>query len=230
MKKYKAIRGFYNGTEEITIIVPENIKFLYREGDIGHTLYDGHNHYMSFIRLSDYNYDICEELTNNNPWLETCEFGDELLLLVFDNIKFIDDVPLYESYQEMMDEFELNQYYIIESKKDKFDNHIFQKLYGKDKSILDIDIKDLNKFIIEGKPFKISKINKIEGPYAVTLFSIMNENYCDDKPSYCMILHENVELLRVIQTILNEYNITITKNATELFEKMKNNVLTQIYK
>lgn len=230
MKEYKALKGFYGGTEEITIIVPENIKFLCREGDIGHTLYNGHNHYMSFIRLSDYNYDICEELSNNNPWLETCEFGDELLLLVFDNIKFIDNVPLYESYQEMMDEFELNQYYIIETKKDKFNDDIFKKLYGKDKSILDADIKDLNKFVIKGKTFKISKINKIEGPYAVTLFSIMNENYFDDKPSYCMILHENVELIRVIQNILNEYNITITKNAVELFEIMKNNVLNQIYK
>jgi hypothetical protein len=229
MKEYKALRGFYGGTEEITIIVPENIKFLCRDGDIGHGLHNGHNHYMTFIHLSDYDYDICEELTNKNPWLETCEFGDDLLLLVFDNIKFIDNVPLYESYQEMMDEFELNQYYIIETKKDKFDTNIFQKLYGEDKSILNVDVKDLNKFIIKGKPFKISKINKIEGPYAATLFSIMNGNYYDDKPSYCMILHENVELISVIQTILNEYNITITKNAVALFEEMKNNVLNQIY-
>lgn len=228
IKEYKALRGHYNGKDEITITIPENVKFTYNDGDIGNMCHKGHNHYISFIRLSDYDYDIREELTNLNRWLHIYEFGNELILLTLDDILFIDDVPLYNSYQEMMDEFELDEYYIIQSKKDKIDEDKFAELHNRQPSLLDWSETYMNNCMIKGKIFKISKIITIRGPYSVKMFSVTNGNYFDDRPTYSMMLHDGVEITNIIQDLTHNTNITITKDAVDLFNEMKNNVLKQI--
>ena len=228
MKEYKALRGHYNGKDEITITVPENVKFTYNDGDSGSMCHKGHNHYISFIRLSDYDFDIRKELTNLNRWLHTYKFGDELILLTLNDILFIDDVPLYNSYKEMMDEFELDKYYVIQSKKEKLDEDKFVELYNRKPSILDWFKTDLDYCMIKGKTFQISKIIAIRGPYSVKMFSIANGNYFDDRPTYSMMLHDGIEITNVIQDLTCNSNIKITKDAVDLFEEMKNNVLNQI--
>lgn len=228
MKEYKALRGHYNGKDEIIITLPENVKFTYNDGDIGNVCHKGHNHYISFIRLSDYDYNIREELTNLNKWLYTYEFGNDLILLKIDDILFIDEVPLYNSYKEMMDEFELDKYYIIQSKKNKLDEYKFVELYNRQPSLLDWSETDMNNCLIKGKIFQISKIIAIRGPYSVKMFSIANGNYFDDRPTYSMMLHDGIEITNIIHDLTDHNVITVKKHQEELFEEMKNNVLKQI--
>lgn len=228
MKEYKALRGHYNGKDEITITLPENVKFTYNDGDIGDVCHNGHNHYISFIRLSDYNFDIRKELTNLNRWLHIYKFGNDLILLKLVDILFIDDVPLYSSYQEMMDEFELDKYYIIQSKKDMLDEEKFIELYNRQPSLLDWSETDMNNCLIKGKIFQISKIIAIRGPYSVKMFSIANGNYFDDRPTYSMMLHDGIDITHIIQDLTNNSVVTVKKHQEDLFEEMKNNVLKQI--
>lgn len=228
IKEYKALRAHYNGKDEITITLPENVKFTYNNGDIGNMCHNGHNHYISFIRLSDYDFDIRQELTDLNQWLYTYKFGNDLLLLKIDNILFIDEVPLYNSYKEMMDEFELYKYYIIQSKKDMFDEEKFKELYNIIPSLLDWSETNMNSCLIKGKIFQISKIIAIRGPYSVKMFSIANGNYFDDRHTYSMMLHDGIDITHIIQDLTNNSIVTVKKHQEELFEEMKNNVLKQI--
>jgi hypothetical protein len=50
-----------------------------------------------------------------------------LMIVLLRDIKPIDELPLYDSYKEFMDEFELDKYYIIQSKKDTFDEEKFKE-------------------------------------------------------------------------------------------------------
>ena len=86
----------------------------------------------------------------------------------------------------------------------------------------------MNNCLIKGKPFAISKIISVEGPYAVTVFSIMNGNYFDDRPTYSMMLHGGIELTHIIDDLTNNSVVTVKKYQEDLFEEMKNNVLKQI--
>lgn len=226
MKTYKILQGGYNQIYETEIHLPEDLKFIYRDGDCGSVCHIGHNHYLGMIK---YDKDIRKEIVNlNGIGVTTYEFGDELMIILLNDIKPIDELPLYDSYKEFMNEFELDKYYIIQSKNDTLDEEKFKELYNRKPTLYDWEITDMDNCLLKGKPFKISKIIYVEGPYAVTIFSIMNGNYFDDRPTYSMMLHCGIEITNIIQDLTHNSNIKITKDAVDLFEEMKNNVLKQI--
>lgn len=225
---YRAIKGFYNETNEIVINLPKGLKLTYRDGDYGNFCHVDHNHYIGFIKLSDYNYDIRKEISDVNSWVNTYDFGDELLLITIYNIQPIDKLPLYNSHQEMMEKFELDKYYIIQSKKDKFDEDKFEKIKNSQPLILDWTSEKLADYIVPGEVFEISKIISIEGPFAVTLFSISTGNYFNNNPMYSMMVQQGLELSHIINDYAGINNRRVSKNEFELFEKMKNKVLEQI--
>jgi hypothetical protein len=226
MKTYKILQGGYNQIYETEIHLPEDLKFIYRDGDCGNVCHIGHNHYLGMMK---YDKDIRKEIVNlNGVGVTTYEFGDELMIILLRDIKPIDELPLYNSYKEFMDEFELDKYYIIQSKKDMFDEEKFKELYNRKPTILDWVNVDIGDFLIKGKQFEISKIISVEGPYAVTVFSIMNGNYFDDRPTYSMMLHGGIELTHIINDLTNNSVVTVKKHQEDLFEEMKNNVLKQI--
>lgn len=226
MKTYKILQGGYNKIYETEIHLPEDLKFIYRDGDCGNVCHIGHNHYLGMMK---YDKEIRKEIVNLNCFgVTTYEFGDELMIILLCDIKPIDELPLYNSYKEFMDEFELDKYYIIQSKKDTFDEEKFKELYNRKPTILDWVNVDTGDFLIKGKQFEISKIISVEGPYAVTVFSIMNGNYFDDRPTYSMMLHGGIELTHIINDLTNNSVVTVKKHQEDLFEEMKNNVLKQI--
>lgn len=229
-KEYKVIKGFYNGTKEYIIQLPDKIKFIYRDGDWGSVCHIDHNHYLAMLRLADYDCDIRKELLNDKNIfvVDTYEFGKDLLIILLRDIKPIDELPLYESYKDFMNEFELDKYYIIQSKKDTFDEEKFKELYNRNPTILDWVSVDMDSCLLKGKIFEISKIISVEGPYAVTVFSIMNGNYFDDRPTYSMMLHRGIELTHIIDDLTHNSVVTVKKHQEDLFEEMKNNVLKQI--
>lgn len=226
MKTYKILQGGYNQIYETEIHLPEDLKLIYRDGDCGNVCHIGHNHYLGMMK---YDEEIRKEIVKlNGIGIYTYKFGDELMIISLHDIKPIDELPLYDSYKEFMDEFELDKYYIIQSKKDMLDEEKFKELYNRQPSLLDWSEVDMNNCLIKGKIFQISKIIAIRGPYSVKMFSIANGNYFDDRPTYSMMLHDGIDITHIIQDLTNNNIVTVKKHQKELFEEMKNNVLKQI--
>ena len=217
-KTYRLKKRFYNSTDEIKVTIPENVKFVYDDGAVGVTLYTGHNHYLGFIRKSDYDYDILDYLDEINTFIDFYEFGDELIARVIDTILPIDDLPIY-TYQEMTKEFELDKYYVYY----RFFND-FDEKYGDFLEVIKNPDIDINELIIPGKYFKAIKIKTIEGPYSVTTFEI----YSDVKDNtFCMDLKRFVYIDALTNDASTKFKIIVTKDPS-IFEELKNEVLSQI--
>lgn len=239
LNEYRVIKGYYKEKKEKSIFLPEGIHLVYKDGSIGsYGCHTGHNHYLGFIRKSDYNFDICDLIHKNNDIVDTGAFGDELIYITIMDIYPIDNLPIYSS-DELMKEFELDRYYhIIETRgklnEDKY-NTLLDKVLGTDrdtviknsKSIID-NIKDC----FEEDVFcEISKIINIEGPYDITLFNIMNRSiFGDNRPVYSIQVMSNQEIRKMDPEYHNMFKDSyyyIKKDAIELFNEAKENVLKQ---
>lgn len=226
--KYKAIKGYYGGKEEINVTVPKEIKFLYKENSIGHGLNNGHNHYMFFIKVND--------ITENELDILLDSYGFELLnhyilndvhVFTINNVKFIDKIPVYESYNIPMIEFGLNDMYILHRTKDTWPSKTIDEIIDGKLSMVEIGKK-----IIPGNIFAVSKILAIEGPYDITTFDVTCGTYFDDRELYSMNVINNVEMNQITENddwwfSNKRYRLIATKDATE-FERIKNKVLEQI--
>lgn len=223
---YKAIRGYYGGKEEVNITVPKGIKFLYKDNSIGHGRNDGHNHYMFFVKDSDITENEFETMLDKAYYMSNYKLGD-IHVFVIDNIKFIDEVPLYESYTIAMEEFGLNDMYIIQKTLDTWPKATIDEIINGT-----ITMTEVNKTMIPGRVFSVSKILVIEGPYDITTFDVNMGTYLDERELYSMALTNNVEIDQITEpfdALFNngKYRLIATKDATE-FERIKNKVLEQI--
>lgn len=223
---YKAIRGYYGGKEEIEVIVPESTKFLCKVSSIGHGLTDGHNHYMFFVKDSDITETEFEAMLDSAYYMSNYKLGD-IHVFVIDNIKFVDEVPLYESYTIPMEEFGLNDMYIVHKTLDTWPKATIDEIINGT-----INMTEANKAMIPGRVFSVSKILAIEGPYDITTFDVNAGTYLDERELYSMALTNRVEIDQITEpydALFNnkKYRLVATKDATE-FERIKNKVLKQI--
>lgn len=218
-KTYRLKKRFYNSTDEIEVTIPENVKFVYDDGAVGIALYTGHNHYLGFIRKSDYDYDIIDYLYKINiSYIDFYEFGDELVAIIINNILPIDNLPTY-TYQEMTKEFELDKYYVYY----KFFND-FDDTHGDFFDVIKNPDINVNELIIPGKYFKALKIKTVKGPYSVTVFEI----YSDVKDNaFYMDLRRFVYIDTIASDSSTKFKIMVTKDPS-IFEELKNEVLSQI--
>lgn len=221
IKTYKTLYGYYGGPGENDIKLPDGMKLVYNDGEVGHTLTDGHNHYIGFIKYPD---DITEEELDelNTFGQDAIKFGD-LLMITISNTKFIDEPPIY-SYQDMMSEFELDRYFIAFKTKNMFTDDFIKN--G------DFSKEAIEKNIIPGKWTEIHKIVNIKGPYSVDLFSITNWNELSNTECYSILFndHQNIDeyVNSLAETMFDKFDSFIMKDAWDLFDEMKNNVLKKI--
>ena len=225
--KYKAVRGYYSGKEEITVTVPKGIKFLFKDESIapGGT-HIGHNNYMFFIKNTNMTEDEREDMLDKSDWLCSYKLGD-VYVFTIDNVKFIDEIPVYESYTIPMAEFGLNDMYILHRTKDIWPSKTIDEIIDGKLSMVEIGKK-----IIPGNIFAVSKILAIEGPYNITTFDVTCGTYFDDRELYSMNVVNNVEMNQITENddwmfSNKRYRLIATKDATE-FERIKNKVLEQI--
>ena len=236
-KTYKVIKGFYKEKKEIEIVLPEGLKMTYKDGAVGPSgCFEGHNHYIGFIRNSDYPDDIRDQIHNKNHWVHT-ELFDDLTIVYIDDIKPIDELPVYTS-EEMMEEFGLRDYFVVCEKLPTYDSREWNRLWmecGGDvdklaRLIIDTELHVLKdpKVVIPGKVYEIYKIQDIQGPYDCKVFNVMIGNYFDDRPTY-VIQDSSLEIVRHCEDhFSSKHKKYIKKNAHELFEQLKNEVLSQI--
>lgn len=140
--KYK--HHFYKDESSYEIEVPDDIVFVYVDGDIGNCLYDGYNHYLG--------------ATKSN--FSTSKFGitiyDQfpgLTFIVFNNVIFKSEIPIISS-KEFYERFDIGNYYIFRNTKTE-------------------PIWNGNKIVdIKTKPLSITKILSIESPYRIKTFTV----------------------------------------------------------
>lgn len=236
-KTYKVIKGFYKEKKEIEIVLPEGLKMTYKDGAVGPGgCFEGHNHYIGFIRNSDYPNDIRDQIHDKNHWVNTEPF-DDLTIVYIDDIKPIDELPVYTS-EEMMEEFGLRDYFVVCEKLPTYDSREWNRLWmecGGDADklaqlIIDtkLNLLDDPKVVKPGKVYEIYKIQEVQGPYDCKVFNIMIGNYFDDRPTY-VIQDSSLEIVRHCEDhFSSNHKKYIKKNAHELFELLKNEVLSQI--
>ena len=218
---YKALYGYYGGPNENDIKLPENMKLVFNDGEIGNKLTFGHNHYIGFIKYPD---DITEEELDelNTFGQDAIKFGD-LLMITISNTKFIDEPPIY-TYQEMMKEFELDRYFIAFRTKNMFPEDFIKN--G------DFSKEAIEKNIIPGKWIEIHKIVNIKGPYSVDLFSVVNWNEMLENESYSISLNKHQDINRYVnsmeETMFDKFDSFIIKDEWDLFNEMKDNVLNKM--
>lgn len=221
LKTYKTLYGYYNGPCENNINLPENIKLVYDDGEIGDGLTNGHNHYIGFIKYTD---DITEEELDelNTFGQEAIKFGD-LLMITISNTKFIDEPPIY-TYQEMMKEFELDRYFIAFKTHSTFPEDFIKN--G------DFSKESIEKNVIPGKWVEIHKIVSIKGPYSVDLFSINNWDDLFSSETYSISFNRHENINRYVnslhETMFDKFDSFIMKDEWDLFNEMKDNVLNKV--
>jgi hypothetical protein len=220
MKTYKVLKGYYNSKIEIKIKLPEKIKLIYKEGEIGTSCYIGHNHYIGFIKKSDCDSDIITKLKDNSSEIEIYDFLD-LIIIVIKNISPIDTLPVYSS-EEIMKEFKLDEYYVLYSYPDS-PSIPFEDFLKKAEE-LKYDKEELNHYINSGKCYCVYKIKSIEGPYNINVFRILIE---EELNIYSMELCTNIIYYDIFIDFLNKKHITYTKNP-KIFNSMCTKVLNKI--
>lgn len=218
MKTYKVLVGYCKEVCEETLILPEDLKLLYLDGDIGSCLTEGHNHYLGCIRKSNNDTDLettIEEINEGVFALSFYDFGD-LLLFVIDNIRFISDSPEFYTPEEFNSEFEIDKYFIEVAGMGNF---------VEDK---DGNIQTSEESWVDGKTCHISKINKILGPCSVEISTVINYSDLYKTEIYDISL-STVSLDRLLSNGFNERTIkTVYKGDDSKYREMIEKVLNKV--
>jgi hypothetical protein len=223
LKTYKCLRGHYSGKDNITITVPEGERFIYFNDSIGDGLHCGHNHYMMILKASDYTTEDIDIIMDNNKWLRYDEFGD-LYVLTCKNILFEENVPTFESYKDLNEIYDINNYYIIYKKPDHFDDEILNEIKESK-----ITLEEVANHVHKGEIFNVSKIIKVHGPYNVEVFNVSIGSILEGVDNFEMSVDANMEFTRLCPDIFfNKIEKIITKDPTE-FNKLKEIILSKIH-
>ena len=207
MKTYKVLKGYYNKIKEETITIPKNMKLLYDNGCIGYGLHHGHNHYLGCMKKSE----LTKEITHYY------EFSD-LVFVVFDDIKFIDESPEFYTSEEFMNEFELNKYCIEFQTEGYFEDLKLDIDSFEEEEKLILYAKD---HYVEGYTYEIWKITDIKGPYSVKVFLVTNADRLFNEEYFNIAEDKRIPIAQICKT----KNLVIYKNDDSMFKEMINNVL-----
>ena len=106
-KTYKVKQGQYHEIIDSTITIPDGLKLITEEDQLGGWLHEGHKHYFGAIKgdLTQ----IEDNLKGLHVYPE--QFGEYVLISIL-NIKFIEPYPYLVSEEEFNNEFDLSSYYI----------------------------------------------------------------------------------------------------------------------
>lgn len=208
--KYTVDRGFYNEVKGIDIFLPKELKLVYKEGSIGDFCHKGHNHYMGFMK---YNERLRKEIVDANRWVNTYMFGD-LLLITITDIKDENNVlPVYD-YKEMMEEFDLSNYFIIYSKPALYKANLnFEKV--QDEHI-----------------YQIIRIKDLQGPYFGNSFMINIESDLPVESTeeyYMMKEYKITDFIDLFYSLsFRKIKIDIKRNAWKEYIELKDKVLSRL--
>ena len=219
MKSYKILKGWYNEVTEETLIIPKDMKLLYRNGSIGNFCHTGHNHYLGCLKNpSD---EVSDSIMNNRC---ACHyyFGN-LQFFIFSNIKFVDETPKFYTSEEFLNEFELDKYCIEFQTEGYYKTNKELITSYKGHPIINLDFANW----VDGKTTQIYKITKIEGPYDVRVFRVQNHSEITDTEYYSIEEITRIDLSRFCESYKN--SPLIYKNDDSKFENMIKNVLNRAY-
>lgn len=215
MKVYKVLKGYYGGVEEETLILPSELKLLYRDGDMFSCLTDGHNNFLGCLKKSDSDVDMeskLDELNNGGIDFYDC---DDLLFIVIDNIKFVSESPGFYTPEEFMSEFEIDKYF-IETKELGY----FKNIESRE----NLSEEDW----VDGETCDICKIIKVLGPYSVEVSRVINYSNTYKTNIYDMSV-QSVTIHNLLFNKIPSSKVTILtyKNDDSKYKEMIRRVLDQ---
>ena len=106
-KTYKVKQGQYHEIVDSTITIPDGLKLITEEDQLGGWLHEGNKHYFGIIKGD------LTQMEDNLKGLHVYpeQFGEYVLISIL-NIKFIEPYPYMVSEEEFNREFDLSSYYI----------------------------------------------------------------------------------------------------------------------
>jgi len=214
--KYTVIKGFYKSKSKIDIYLPKTIHLVYNDGDIGNACHVGHNHYIGFTK---YDEKLLKALEDKNRYVRIYKFDDLILIQIDDILDENHILPVY-TYIDMMQEFNLENYFIVYKKP-----NLYELKKGTDLSQLEwtqIQFEHI---------YQIIRIKEIIGPYSVLGFRICIESDLpptSDKPYYMMEELLIDDLVRECFSYNTKLNVSIHKDYWEEYNKLVNVVLSKI--
>lgn len=217
--KYTVKKGFYNQVNEVDIYLPNGLRLVYCDGSVGEVCHTGHNHYMGFTR---YNENLRKEVSEANRWVNTYRFGDLLLFKIDDILDDNNVLPVYD-YKEMMEEFKLNNYFIIYKKP---------TLY-KTKINYETVINDVwSEKVQEEHIYQILRIKELQGPYRGLGFLIMIESDFPPESTeefYMMKEHKISNLTDLFyETSFRKIKIEVKRDAWKEYLELEQKVISRL--
>lgn len=217
--KYTVIKGFYNEKKPVDIYLPKELKLVYKDGSIGDCCHTGHNHYMAFMK---YNENHRKQIDDANRYVNTYQFGD-LLFIVIRDIKDENNVlPIYD-YTEMMEEFDLSNYFIIYKKPTLYKTNL-----DYDKVVNDLWYEKIQ----EEHVYQIIRIKDLQGPYYGHAFMAIIESDMPPESTdefYMLKDHRISDFVDLFSDIvLRKIKVEIKHNAWEEYFDLRDKVLTKM--
>lgn len=213
--KYTVIKGFYESKSKIDIYLPKTLYLVYNDGDIGDGCHIGHNHYIGFTKYSE---KLLETLKDKNRDALIHKF-DDLILIQIDNILDENHVlPIY-TYIDMMQEFNLNNYFIVYKKPTLYRLKPSADLFNPEWEQIQSE-----------HIYQILRIKEVFGPYHLIGFKVCIEpNVPSDSTNPYYSMEEVVidNLFKWFITYSNKYIISVHKDYWEEYNKLINIILSK---
>lgn len=217
--KYTVKKGFYKQVKEVDIYLPKGLCLVYCDGSIGDCCHVGHNHYMGFTRYSE---DLRKEVSDANKWVNTYRFGDLLLFKIDDILDDNNVLPVYD-YKEMMEEFKLNDYFIIYKKPTLYKTNI-----AYDNILNDV----WSEKVQEEHIYQIIRIKELQGPYHGVGFLIMIESDFPPESTeefYLMKEHKITDLTALFyETSFRNIKIEVKRDAWKEYLDLEQKVISRL--
>ena len=161
--KYTVKKGYYNEVNDVDLYLPSKLHLVFKDGNIGECCHAGHNHYMGFMKYSE---KLENQIAKANRCVFTYKFGDLLFIKITDVKDENNVLPVYD-YKEMMEEFDLSNYFIIYSKPTLYKTNI-----NYDNIVNDLWCEKVQ----EEHIYQIIRIKDLQGPYFGNGFMINIES------------------------------------------------------
>lgn len=202
--KYK--HHFYSDEGNYEVEIPDDTVFIYVDGDIGESLYDGFNHYLGATKSK------IEEL---NTYYGVCLYNEfpDITLISFNNVIFESEIKIISS-KEFYEIFDIGNYYIFRSTKERV-----LPIFGEEKVIKDIEV-------IPSKPISVTKILSIESQNRITTFTAHINSWLGNKQFPSIIIEDFISLLNLTNDI--HWKIEIKRNCEQEFINYINQTLALV--
>lgn len=200
---------FYGkSTGNYSVELPDDMVFIFVDGDVGSMLYKGYNHYLGATHSSIDNLDKLGVTYGISKY----KFAD-INFIELSNVIIKSDIKIVDG-EELYNMFHLADYYIF-----KYSENLY-KLNMDENNTLSKEL------VQEEKLLSVSKILKISSPNMIDIMHVHQASLLDYDEFLNIVIHKNVSM----RQLFDDYKckIVIEKYAHDKFIDAINKVLNKV--